>query len=76
VPVGRATSDQRDVLIPLSSLRKHTTVFAGSGSGKTVLLRRIVEECALHGVSAIVLRLEQRSSPARGPVADTTRAVV
>ena len=55
VPVGRATLDQRDVLIPLSSLRKHTVVFAGSGSGKTVLLRRIVEECALHGVSAIVL---------------------
>jgi len=30
-------------------------VFAGSGSGKTVLIRRIVEECALRGVSAIVL---------------------
>lgn len=30
-------------------------VFAGSGSGKTVLLRRIIEECALQGVSAIVL---------------------
>jgi DNA helicase HerA-like ATPase len=30
-------------------------IFAGSGSGKTVLLRRMVEECALHGVSAIVL---------------------
>ncbi len=43
------------MLVPLSSLRKHTVVFAGSGSGKTVLLRRIVEECALHGVSAIVL---------------------
>jgi len=30
-------------------------IFAGSGSGKTVLIRRIVEECALRGVSAIVL---------------------
>lgn len=30
-------------------------VFAGSGSGKTALLRRLVEECALRGVSAIVL---------------------
>jgi hypothetical protein len=30
-------------------------VFAGSGSGKSVLLRRIVEECALKGVSSIVL---------------------
>ncbi|RLK54958.1 ATP-binding protein [Actinokineospora cianjurensis] len=41
--------------IELAALRKHAVVFAGSGSGKTVLLRRIVEECALQGVSAIVL---------------------
>lgn len=39
----------------LDALRKHTAIFAGSGSGKTVLIRRIVEECALRGVSAIVL---------------------
>ncbi|MFD0202457.1 MULTISPECIES: ATP-binding protein [Saccharothrix] len=43
------------IRIKLESLRKHAIVFAGSGSGKTVLLRRIVEECALRGVSAIVL---------------------
>jgi hypothetical protein len=43
------------VHIELESLRKHAVVFAGSGSGKTVLIRRIVEECALRGVSAIVL---------------------
>jgi hypothetical protein len=30
-------------------------IFAGSGSGKTVLIRRLVEECARHGVSAIML---------------------
>jgi hypothetical protein len=44
-----------EIRIELESLRKHAIVFAGSGSGKTVLLRRIVEECALRGVSAIVL---------------------
>ncbi|MCP2167247.1 helicase HerA domain-containing protein [Goodfellowiella coeruleoviolacea] len=44
-----------EIRIALESLRKHVMVFAGSGSGKTVLLRRIVEECALRGVSAIVL---------------------
>ncbi|HEY0499830.1 MAG TPA: DUF87 domain-containing protein [Kutzneria sp.] len=43
------------VRIELESLRKHVMIFAGSGSGKTVLLRRMVEECALRGVSAIVL---------------------
>jgi hypothetical protein len=46
---------QEPVRIELAALRKHTAIFAGSGSGKTVLIRRIVEECALHGVSAIVL---------------------
>lgn len=44
-----------EVRIALESLRKHAVIFAGSGAGKTVLLRRIVEECALRGVSAIVL---------------------
>ncbi|SHF83143.1 ATP-binding protein [Streptoalloteichus hindustanus] len=44
-----------EIRIELEALRKHAVVFAGSGSGKTVLLRRIVEECALRGVSAIVL---------------------
>ncbi|MBX6386782.1 MAG: ATP-binding protein [Microbispora sp.] len=48
-------SDNRPVRIPLETLRKHTAIFAGSGSGKTVLIRRLVEECALQGVSAIVL---------------------
>jgi hypothetical protein len=41
--------------VDLLALRKHTAIFAGSGSGKTVLIRRIVEECALRGVSSIVL---------------------
>lgn len=39
----------------LEDLRRHACIFAGSGSGKTVLLRRIVEACALKGVSSIVL---------------------
>ena len=43
------------VRLTLESLRKHAAIFAASGSGKTVLLRRLVEECALLGVSAIVL---------------------
>ncbi len=53
--IGAATSDDRPVRIPLETLRKHAAIFAGSGSGKTVLIRRLVEECALLGVSAIVL---------------------
>ncbi|MCH7230891.1 DUF87 domain-containing protein [Glycomyces sp. L485] len=41
--------------IELATLAKHTAIFAGSGSGKTVLIKRIVEACALEGVSSIVL---------------------
>ncbi|MEU4694888.1 DUF87 domain-containing protein [Actinoplanes sp. NPDC023714] len=53
--VGHDYEDEHPVRLPLEALRKHTTIFAGSGSGKTVLIRRVVEECALQGVSAIVL---------------------
>lgn len=55
IVVGAELSTGADVAVPLEALRKHTAIFAGSGSGKTVLIRRLVEECALQGVSAIVL---------------------
>ncbi|MGW5051380.1 helicase HerA domain-containing protein [Actinokineospora sp. NPDC004072] len=69
--------------VPLALLRKHTVVFAGSGSGKTVLLRRLVEEAALHGVSSILIdtnndlaRLGDRwpSPPDRWEPGDAERA--
>ncbi|HEX6358218.1 helicase HerA domain-containing protein [Actinophytocola sp.] len=53
IPLGTAGGEP--VPLDLETLRKHVVIFAGSGSGKTVLMRRIVEECALRGVSAIVL---------------------
>ncbi len=53
-PVGRRGSGET-VHLDLAAMTKHTGVFAGSGSGKTVLLRRIIEACALQGVSSIVL---------------------
>lgn len=53
--IGRTFDDGREARIDLEALRKHVAIFAGSGSGKTVLIRRLVEGCALQGVSAIVL---------------------
>ncbi|XVU30404.1 ATP-binding protein [Actinoplanes sp. CA-054009] len=53
--IGHGYDSQAPARLGLASLRKHMTIFAGSGSGKTVLIRRIVEECALQGVSSIVL---------------------
>ncbi|GAA1853725.1 helicase HerA domain-containing protein [Myceligenerans crystallogenes] len=53
--LGNRMDTGASIEIALEALRKHTAIFAGSGSGKTVLIRRLVEECALRGVSAIVL---------------------
>ena len=53
--IGTAEGTGRHVTVPLEDLRRHTVIFAGSGSGKTVLIRRLIEECALKGVSAVVL---------------------
>lgn len=36
-------------------LKQHVVVLAGAGSGKTVLLRRLIEECALLGIPSIVI---------------------
>ncbi|MEU4251406.1 DUF87 domain-containing protein [Amycolatopsis sp. NPDC026612] len=55
ITLGAVVGSGEPVRLALSALRKHAAVFAGSGSGKTVLLRRVVEECALLGVPAIVL---------------------
>jgi hypothetical protein len=55
IPLGTHPDGAHHRSLPLAELRRHTAIFAGSGSGKTVLLRRIVEECALQGISSIVL---------------------
>ncbi|WP_306207315.1 ATP-binding protein [Actinoplanes sp. RD1] len=53
--IGYGIDDDLPAPVTLEALRKHAAIFAASGSGKTVLLRRLIEECALLGVSAIVL---------------------
>lgn len=55
IVLGKAAADGTPLRIDLESLRKHMAIFAGSGSGKTVLIRRLIEECALQSVSTIVL---------------------
>lgn len=56
IPVGRRLSPETPaVMLPTRLLPRHTSIIAGSGSGKTVLLRRLVEEAALAGIPAIVV---------------------
>ena len=57
-PLGRQlVSGQAGDLVtmPVHLLEKHTVLLAGAGSGKTVLLRRIIEEAAILGVPSIVV---------------------
>lgn len=58
IPIGRryergALGDL--VTLATDLLPRHVAVLAGPGSGKTVLMRRIVEEAALLGIPSIVL---------------------
>ncbi len=55
ITIGWTVRGNRPFTVPLEQLRKHTLAIGASGSGKTVLIKRIIEECALRGVSAIVL---------------------
>ena len=55
IRVGIPAAGRPGATLDLASLRRHLAIFAGTGSGKTVLLRRVIEECALQGVSSIVL---------------------
>jgi DNA helicase HerA-like ATPase len=58
IPIGRRYAHGTlgdPVTLKASLLPRHVAILAGAGSGKTVLLRRIVEEAALLGIPAIVL---------------------
>jgi hypothetical protein len=46
---------QKIVTLPLRALTRHVLIRAGSGGGKTVLLKRIVESAAIAAVPSIVL---------------------
>ena len=58
LPVGArliGTQTREEIEIPLENLTKHTVILAGSGSGKTVLIKRMIEEAALQGIPSIVV---------------------
>ena len=48
----------RPFVIPRETLIKHIAVLGASGSGKTVALKRIIEELALSGIPVIILDMK------------------
>ncbi len=57
IPVGRRNiaGKVEPQFLPIALLEKHTVVLAGAGSGKTVLLKRMIEEAALAGIPSLVI---------------------
>lgn len=55
ITIGTTVRGNNAFTVAVSQLRQHTVVVGAAGSGKTVLIKRIVEQCALRGVPAIVL---------------------
>ena len=48
-------SNKETFFYPIDNLKKHFIALGSSGSGKTVLSKVIIEECARNGVPAIVV---------------------
>lgn len=58
IPIGRRIeggTEGREATIAVSVIPRHTAILAGAGAGKTVLIRRLIEEAALRGIPALVL---------------------
>jgi uncharacterized protein DUF87 len=58
LPLGeRRVGDlaEESVELPLLALRQHAAVFGGAGSGRTVLLKRLIEETVLLAIPAIII---------------------
>ena len=43
------------ISLPVAEFAKHMAVVAATGSGKTVLVRRVVEEASLRRISSIII---------------------
>src|SRR5262249_31777216 len=55
ITLGQSMETGTSVQIELEALRRHTVIFAGSGSGKTVFIPRLVDEFPLRAASSIAL---------------------
>lgn len=53
--LGNVVGSNQRLNFPLESMKKHLAVFGGSGSGKTVLSKLVVEECMIERIPAILV---------------------
>ena len=48
-------SKKKEFMYPIETLKKHMFAFGGSGSGKTVLSKVMIEEAALNSIPCILV---------------------
>jgi hypothetical protein len=53
--LGKTVVDHADVVLPLQSLKRHIMALGGSGSGKTVLCKCIIEEAVRNNVPVLIV---------------------
>jgi len=56
--IGRYPDDSENARLESSSLLRHIGILGNSGSGKTVMAKIILEECALAGIPSIILDVQ------------------
>ena len=53
--LGRTVADRTDVVLPLQALKRHFMALGGSGSGKTVLCKCVVEEAVRNNIPVLIV---------------------
>lgn len=56
--IGFSRKDNSNIEIPLKSLKRHFAALGSSGSGKTVLVKAIMEECIRAGIPLLLIDLQ------------------
>ena len=76
--IGRYPEDSENAALESNSLLRHIGILGNSGSGKTVMAKIILEECALAGIPSIILDVQgdlaRMAMPTENdPLADSKR---
>lgn len=53
--LGKTVLDRTDVLFPVQALKRHFVALGGSGSGKTVLCKCVIEEAVRNSVPVLIV---------------------
>jgi hypothetical protein len=55
ITLGKTVTGEQEVTLPLEALKRHVMAIGGSGSGKTVLCKCIVEEAVRNNIPALII---------------------